>query len=56
VADMTAAGGEASFADLAVRIVISRQFRNRAGDDAAPDGSTAGSRTNQPPQLITGIR
>jgi hypothetical protein len=56
VADMTAAGGEASFADLAVRIVTSRQFRNRAGDDAAPDGSTAGSRTNQPPQLITGIR
>ncbi len=36
VAEMTAAGGEASFADLAVRIVTSRQFRNRAGEDGGP--------------------
>ncbi|MGH9374391.1 MAG: DUF1592 domain-containing protein, partial [Vicinamibacterales bacterium] len=32
VADMTSAGGGASFSDLAVKIVTSRQFRNRAGD------------------------
>ena len=30
-----AAGGDASFSDLAVKIVTSRQFRNRAGDDDA---------------------
>jgi hypothetical protein len=34
IAEMTAAGGDASFSDLAIRIVTSRQFRNRAGDDA----------------------
>ena len=28
---MTAAGGDASFSDLAVKIVTSRQFRNRQG-------------------------
>ena len=33
IAEMTAAGGNASFSDLAVKIVTSRQFRNRAGDD-----------------------
>ena len=32
LADMTASGGNASFADLATRIVTSRQFRNRATD------------------------
>jgi hypothetical protein len=31
--DMTTAGGNASFADLATRIVTSRQFRNRTGED-----------------------
>jgi mono/diheme cytochrome c family protein len=30
---MTSAGGEASFADLAIKIVTSRQFRNRVGED-----------------------
>ena len=34
VADMAASGGEATFNDLAIQIVTSRQFRNRAGDDA----------------------
>ena len=29
---MTAAGGDASFSDLAVKIVTSRQFRNRVGE------------------------
>jgi hypothetical protein len=33
LAQMTAAGGETSFADLATRIVTSRQFRTRTGDD-----------------------
>jgi hypothetical protein len=31
IAEMVAAGGEASFADLATRVVLSRQFRHRAG-------------------------
>ena len=31
LADMAAAGGNASFSDLAVKIVTSRQFRNRVG-------------------------
>ena len=42
VADMTAAGGNASFSDLAVKIVTSRQFRNRAGDDGVPAEPKAG--------------
>ena len=37
LADMIAAGDEASFADLAMKLVTSRQFRNRAGrNDATP--------------------
>jgi mono/diheme cytochrome c family protein len=36
IGEMTGAGGEATFADLAVRVVTSRQFRNRAGLDATP--------------------
>jgi len=32
IAEMTAAGSRATFSDLAVKIVTSRQFRNRAGD------------------------
>ena len=31
--EMTAAGVDASFSDLAIKVVTSRQFRNRAGDD-----------------------
>ena len=47
VGDMTAAGDGASIADLAVKIVTSRQFRNRAGDDAvAPAQKTTASRTD----------
>jgi hypothetical protein len=34
IRDMTSAGGNASFSDLAVKIVTSRQFRNRAGGDS----------------------
>ena len=45
VADMVAAGPQASFSDLAVKIVTSRQFRHRAGDEpmtaavSNPDGT-----------------
>jgi len=35
MAEMTAAGGDAAFSDLAARIVTSRQFRNRVGDTGA---------------------
>jgi hypothetical protein len=61
VADMTAAGGNASFSDLALKIVTSRQFRNRGGDEGAPPESKAGPITNladanDPPQLIKGVR
>jgi hypothetical protein len=36
IADLTAAGSTATFSDLAVKVVTSRQFRNRAGDQSAP--------------------
>ena len=36
VDEMIAAGNKASFTDLAVKIVTSRQFRNHEGRDAAP--------------------
>ena len=36
VANMTAAGGDATFSDLAIKVVTSRQFRNRAGEQIAP--------------------
>ena len=35
LAEMAAAGGNAAFSDLAVKIVTSRQFRTRAGDEPA---------------------
>jgi hypothetical protein len=41
VAEMAAAGGTASFSDLAIKIVTSRQFRNRAGNEPIPAGVTA---------------
>ncbi len=45
LAEMATLGDDATFADLAVKIVTSRQFRHRAGDDAAPpqSASTAGA-------------
>ena len=37
ISEMVKAGGDATFADLAIRMVTSRQFRNRArGTDPAP--------------------
>jgi hypothetical protein len=41
VAEMTAAGGRASFSDLAIKIVTSRQFRNRLGDDISTSARTS---------------
>jgi cytochrome c553 len=45
VAEMIAAGGSASFADLAAKIVTSRQFRNRAGEDVSPTAAARPSAT-----------
>jgi mono/diheme cytochrome c family protein len=43
ILDMVSAGGDVTFSDLAIRIVTSRQFRNRAGRaGAAPAPATAG--------------
>jgi hypothetical protein len=54
ISEMTKAGGDASFADLAVRIATSRQFRHRAGLDAkpapAPEPSASGT-----PSAVAGI-
>jgi hypothetical protein len=47
LAEMTAAGHEATFSDLAVKIVTSRQFRHRAGDDGAAPLATSPSNGNQ---------
>jgi hypothetical protein len=41
LAGMVALGGDASFADLAVQITTSRQFRNHAGDAGAPGDPAA---------------
>ncbi len=43
IADMVRQGGDASFADLAVRIVTSRQFRHRVGTATAPSTPAAPS-------------
>jgi len=47
VSDMSSAGDVSSIADLAVKIVSSRQFRNRAGDhDLTPAQKTMPTRAN----------
>ena len=62
IAGMMAAGGNASFSDLAVKIVSSRQFRNRSGDDEIPKAGPGPLKTTNPAsasqssQLRTGIR
>jgi hypothetical protein len=43
ITDMIAAGNGTSFADLAEKIVTSRQFRTHAGRDAATTGAAAAS-------------
>jgi mono/diheme cytochrome c family protein len=45
VDELTAAGGNATFSDLAIKIVCSRQFRNHSGMDAEP--ATESSRASQ---------
>ena len=47
VAEMAAAGGSASFSDLAAKIVTSRQFRSRRGDED-PGSGTAAPRSASP--------
>ena len=44
IREMAAAGGGASFSDLAVKIVTSRQFRNRVTNDDVPPGRCRGPR------------
>jgi hypothetical protein len=48
LAEMTAAGHDATFSDLAIKIVTSRQFRHRAGDDGAAPPATNRTSGNQP--------
>ena len=44
-------GGNASFADLATKIVTSRQFRNREGDQVAPSASKTARLGGDPVRL-----
>jgi hypothetical protein len=55
IADMAAAGLQAPFADLALKIVNSRQFRTRAGDEPAASPLTTASKS-RPSQLSAGIQ
>jgi hypothetical protein len=48
LAEMTAAGHDATFSDLAIKIVTSRQFRHRAGDDGSAAPATNTATANQP--------
>jgi len=48
VRELAAAGNNASFSDLAVKIVTSRQFRNRVANDDVPLASHQGRPTAQP--------
>ncbi len=45
---MMTSGANATFSDLAVRIVTSRQFRNRMGESSAATSSTASTERAQP--------
>jgi hypothetical protein len=59
--EMVAAGGTASFADLASRIVTSRQFRHRIANDVVHPGSAtqAGAETaanDRPSPSVEGTR
>ena len=54
LAGMVALGGDAPFSDLAVRIISSRQFLSRAGDDDAAAAPT--SSADRPSQQPAGVR
>src|SRR6185369_3873852 len=60
VDSLVALGGNASFADLATKIVTSRQFRYREGDESAAPSTQAPAATRtaatRPSQLIAGVR
>ncbi len=61
VRDMSAGGGDASFSDLAARIVTSRQFRNRPAADPGPPVPAqppegGGAVVNTQPQSTAGVR
>ena len=59
LAEMTALGSTASFSDLAVKVIRSRQFRNHAGDDdgsAEPKARSTVARSNQAAQSASGDR
>jgi mono/diheme cytochrome c family protein len=47
IAEMTAAGGDATFADLAVKVVTSRQFRNRSIEPVEPATEVASAMAEQ---------
>ena len=59
LAEMTAAGGAATFSDLALKVIASRQFRHHAGNEPAAAGdSTTAVQTMKadPPPQPTGVR
>jgi hypothetical protein len=48
ITEMVGAGGDASFSDLATRIVTSRQFRHRAGRTEAAAPAVSAERSSKP--------
>jgi hypothetical protein len=59
VSEMVAAGGTASFSELATRIVTSRQFRNRAGEEPSSARAGPASDVRHPTRrfpLMAGVR
>ena len=56
IAEMVGAGGTASFSDLAVKIVTSRQFRHVQGSSAEPRSSSAAASTSPEPRSPKGLR
>jgi hypothetical protein len=56
VAAMVGAGGTASFSDLAVKVITSRQFRHVQGSSAEPRSSSAAASTGPEPRSPKGLR
>ncbi len=56
VAAMVGAGGTASFSDLAVKVITSRQFRHVQGSSAEPRSSSAAASTSPEPRSPKGLR
>jgi len=56
IGEMVKAGGDATFTDLATRVVTSRQFRNRArGADLPPAPAPPPSRVPDTPTASAGV-